>query len=73
MIRHHNERVQFVPVKVSVSVVYSSHHQIGDFLALQKQRAVGAGVQEPIHSYECFAGRGHSIWREYPAGRKTAV
>jgi hypothetical protein len=56
MIRHDDERMQLISVEPAIPITQSTHHKLGDFRTLQKQRAAGAPVQETIHGYERLPG-----------------
>jgi hypothetical protein len=73
VIRHHDERMELIPLQFAVSVPQSRHHHFRNFFAPQERRAISACVQQPVDSYECLARRYQCGWREHPAAGKTAM
>jgi len=73
MVRHHDERMEVIPVQFPIAVPQRGHHHLRNLGTSQEQRAVRACVQEPVNGYKCLAGRDESGWWEHPAVRKTSV
>ena len=73
MIRHHDERMEVIPVQFPFAVPQRGHHHLGNLGTSQEQRAIRACVEQAVDSYERFARRNESGWWEHPAVRKTSV
>jgi hypothetical protein len=73
MIRHHDEGVELVTVKLAVPVPQRRYDHLRNFRAAQIRRASGGCVQQAVDGYERFTRRDEPGWREYPVVRKTAV
>jgi hypothetical protein len=73
VIRHHNERMELIPLQFAVSVPQRRNDHLRNFWPPQKRRATNACVQKPVDSQECFARGDKPGWREHTTRWKTAV
>ncbi len=73
VIRHHNERMELIPVECAISVPQCRDHHFCNFRPPQKQGAIRACVQEPVDGYERLARRDEPGWWEHSIRRKTAM
>jgi len=73
MIRHHDERMEFIPVQFLFAVPQRIHHHRRNLRPPQGQRAAHARVQKPVDRHERLACRDESGRREHAVRWKTAV
>ena len=73
VIRHHDKRMQVVPVQFLFAVPQSRYRHLRNLRAPQEQRSVRACVEQAVDGHERLAGRDESFRKEYPIGGKTAV
>ena len=54
VIGHDGEGMQFIAVKLVISIAQRFHHQPGNFGLAQMARACAGPIQYSIHCHECF-------------------
>jgi len=73
VVRHHDESMEFIPVKRPISVSQRGRQHRCNFRPPQKQRTSRARVQDAVDSYERLPRRDECRWWEHAIAGKTAM
>ena len=73
MIRHHDKRMELIPVQLPFAVPQRSHHHLRNLRPPKEQPAIRACVQKPVNCHERLSRRDQSFRWEYPVRRKASM